>query len=172
MPSKKKAIVPPKKKEKKVVLWIKSEAKKALKEDIINGIVTDQKARVVYEMRPEYKDYEYVNFQNNLRALRKNIEENIQRALEDSADLYHDMELHPRPKLTNKGVPFWDTSKAKKLLSRDVKNGLHLRLAPSELWITNPEYLKYPITTFRNHISQKVRNNKDRAFWEAKNNMK
>jgi hypothetical protein len=170
MPPTKKATMPSKK---KVVPWIKSEAKQALRQDIIDGIVTDQqKAREVYQMRPAYQDYVYDNFQANLRALRLNIKLNIQRALEDSADLYHDLELHPRSRLTNRGVPFWDTSKAKKLLSRDIKNGLHLRLAPSELWITNPEYLKYPLTTFRNHIYQKVRTDKDRAYWMAKKNLK
>lgn len=55
MPPKNKVITPPKK---KVVPWKKSGAKRDLRKDIVDRVVTDQGPREVYNMSPEYKDNE------------------------------------------------------------------------------------------------------------------
>jgi hypothetical protein len=153
-------------KKKVVPKWIKSRAKKNLRQDIIDRVVTDDMgAREVYNTRPEYKDYDFTRFSANLRALRKVIAENKQQAVEDLADYYQDMNLHPRPAMTNRGYPFWDTSEAKLLLEKDIEDELHLDLTPSELWQTQHAYQLFPLTTFRNHIYQQIRTVNERAYW-------
>jgi hypothetical protein len=150
----------------KVRPWLSSQAKRNLKQDILDRVVTeDMNARQVYNMRPEYKEYDYTRFSANLRALRINIADNQERAVEDYADLIQDLDLHPRRALTNRGYPFWDTSEAKILLIQDLDDGLHLDLTPSELWETRYAYQLYPLTTFRNHIYQQIRSEKDKAYW-------
>ena len=72
---------------KKVIGWRQSEAKKLLQEDIKNRVVTDEmNALDVYNMRVEYQEYRYDNFQTNLRSLRKLFRLNEKQADEDRAD--------------------------------------------------------------------------------------
>lgn len=93
-----------KKKEVEVAAWKTSDAKNKLKWDIINGVVTDSMGpRELYDTRPELQVYKYVRFSSNLRALRISVAHHIDRATIDSANLYQDTELHPRPALTNGG---------------------------------------------------------------------
>jgi hypothetical protein len=151
---------------KKVPKWIKSRAKMNLKQDILDGAVTDDmNAREVYNTRPEYKDYDFTRFTANLRALRKVIEDHQQQAVDDLADYYQDLILHPRPAMTIKGYPFWDTSEARLLLIKDMEDELHLDLTPLQLWQTQHAYQLFPLKVFRNHIYQQIRTEDERAYW-------
>ena len=160
-------------KKKAVPKWRKSRAKMNLKKDILDGAVTDDmNAREVYNTRPEYKDYDYTRFTANLRALQKAIEDGHEQAVEDLANYYHDMNLHPRPALTNRGIPFWDTSEARLLLIRDIQDELYLDLTPSQLWQTQHAYQLFPLKTFRDHIYQQIRIEDERAYWMYQRQLK
>ena len=147
-------------------LWIKSKAKEILKKDLIDGIVNDSMvARDVYMMHEEYKEYDFKKFQNNFRSLKKVIKKHVGRAQVDHACLERDLEVHCRPDLTSAGFPFWDTSKARVSLKRDIDEGLHESMRPLELWQSRNEYQEFSLKKFRDHVTQEKRRRKQNAYW-------
>jgi hypothetical protein len=68
------------------------------------------------------------NFRSNLKTLRKDITDKIERASFDSDALAKDREIHPRANVAVGGYPRWDGSEARRLFLEDFALGLHLQM--------------------------------------------
>lgn len=155
-----------KKKGPKVVPWQDSMAKKLLEKDIDEGKVTSNMLpSEVYEMHPEYKQYDKKNFGSNLRNLRKSIGKEKERAAFDRAAFLHDRRIHPPAAVTSRGYPRWCGSAAERLLIEDIDNGRHEGIRPERLYRSKSEYQAFPLNVFRDHIYQETRDRKTRAYW-------
>jgi len=149
--------------------WAKSEAKKILKKDILEGIVPEEMgAKEVYVMHPEYVEYALKNFTTNLRNLRKSIKKLQTRAESDHLALLHDLQVCPVDTVTEMGHPIWNRNPAQNLLKEDVSSGVHNYMSPKELWSKRMEYKTFTLEKFRNHLYQEIRSRKENAYWTAK----
>ena len=111
------------------VPWRKSQAKKLLSQDIIDGIVTPaMDAATVYKMRPEYNDYPFKNFKPNLKSLRLAIAKG------------------PKP-------PKWRKSAAKELLRDEILSGaITPTMDPEAVHSMKPEWKIYPLANFKTNL--------------------
>ena len=113
--------------------WRNSYAKEVLKEDIIEGHVTESMdPDVVYESRPcLFKLYKRSNFKTNLKNLFKRIKKDKDRASMDLAAFLHDMSI--RPQSEGPGYEQWQGSEAEVLLKEDLKHD-GVSMKPEQLW--------------------------------------
>jgi hypothetical protein len=149
--------------------WKDSEAKQRLREDILQGMVTEEMdARQVFEMREEYQDYNFNNFKTNLKNLRTSI-----LCLQESAQIAHVAHQNYTKLLTNntncvansRRYPKWNDSEAAHFLALDVDARLYETLKPEALWMSRLEYQNYPLKVFRDHLHGEQRKRKERAYW-------
>ena len=141
---------------KKAPKWADSEAKKILKQDIIQLEVTDASdPEEVYKMHPEYSQFEYSNFKTNLANLIEKVLSDFERMRTDCEFFGHDLavlavyrENHPLERTP------WHKSEAKPLLEQDMNLGKHLTMTPKELFQTRIQYREFSLEEFRKHIHQ------------------
>lgn len=168
---------------KKIEPWKTSIAKKLLMKDIIDGKVTvGMKAEEVYEMKPVYKDYSYHNFKNNLKNLQVSVEK-LYNAAEIATEGYNNYlqycanenQMNPPGQntvLPTRNYPKWDGSEAARFIVEDVDNGIHLSLAPREIWAARTAYKLFPLKVFRDHLNSETRRRKERAYWSYQHKLK
>lgn len=146
--------------------WQDSDAKKQLAMEILDGTVTSNSdPNQVYNSSIEYQQYDVKNFKRNLKSLIQALMKKEENALFDAAAVLHDRQLYPRPALTSRGEPFWDTSEARVLLSADVDEDLDLTMPPRDLWNLRDAYQLFSLPTFRQHIGQERSGRRKKSFF-------
>jgi hypothetical protein len=145
--------------------WATSQAKEQLQIDIVSGAIpTDMPARQVFDMHPHlFHQYEFRNFSNNLKSLRKSIAEDYERMEADWEDYSHDLDIVDRLGLRADPTVRWHGSRGATLLAEDVAEGLHTTMKPSQLYASRPEYRIVSSEQFRKHIYQEVHRNEKQA---------
>lgn len=139
-------------------------AKKLLRDDILAGAVTfDSNPQDVYNMRVEYKPYEFNAFKKNLANLLEAIKRDSLRSRFDCELYGHDLAVLKQMKRDRAAAnpdnetasPLkWHHSPAKKLLHKDVLVAALMELTPTQLHKTRPEYMAFDLKIFRNHLYQ------------------
>lgn len=152
--------------------WKKSKAKEMLKKDIMDGVVTDElDPKHVYDMRDEYKNYEYKNFKVNLQNLSSSIRNQKQAAVNSAAaydgflhhaQLQKQITVAPCVVPKNRTYPKWIESEAPLLIVTDIRNGKDKEMKPKDLWLTREEYQLFPLKVFRDHL-YKEQDRKEKA---------
>lgn len=151
-------------KKEKLTPWRYSQAKLLLYQDIVDGDITDDcDAEMAYGFREEFQAYEFKNFKNNLKTLRASINKNQGKADNDLAALLHDMAIRPPRDET---VLVWHKSKAKKLLKKDINEGLHNGLSTIDVWRSRNEYQRWESKTFIKHYHQEINSRKQSNYWD------
>ena len=163
--------------------WAKSKAKQLLRQDIIDGKVTDDmNPEDVYNSRDEYKRFELQNFKTNFKNLKESVYTAYEAMGEDCEIYGHDIALLKiiRANDPPRKVP-WHKSEAKLLLEKDIDDGKHVaimdngkKITPKELYQTRLQYREFSLAVFRDHIYQEVdrRAKKDVRFKKKKRRMK
>lgn len=139
--------------------WAKSEAKRVLKEDILEGRVTNgMEAKAVHESRPLFMMWGFTRFSANLKNLRASLARDCSRMLKDCECCGNDASalVQLRKKYPLKEVPF-HLSAAKALLADDVTNSRHEGLKPAEFHGVRPEYLAFEPGQFRKFLHQEIK---------------
>lgn len=156
----------------KKIKWSNSDARFLLREDIIAGAVPETMgARIVYQMRPEYAEFEYNKFRSNLSNLRQSVAFSHERMIADCEAYGHDrgiLNVLRNSEDGDEGCIQWLGSDAKRLLKRDIDEGNHLPLKPSELYATRVEYQAFELKVFRKHLYQELDTRTKRAARFAK----
>lgn len=138
--------------------WRKSEAKKLLAQDIIDGTIPeDMDWKDVFQWRPEYTLSNYRLFKSRLDGLRNQISAAKKRAKRDEKALSVDRKLYPACLHDDQGALRWDGSAAQSWLKNDVAENKHKEMKPSELYLERPCYQAFSLDVFRGHIHQEVR---------------
>lgn len=158
--------------------WEDSEAKRILLTELDDGIlgpsekiVLPRIAWVDFKDMPAFKWVTYSQFSRALRVYRKDTSDGKKRAMLEQNALDRDRILHPRKTRDCRGNLVFDLSEAKDLLREDVKNGLHLRMKPSALRNSRPEYQRcFGPVVFKERIYQEVRRTKFLNWLEDKRN--
>lgn len=122
--------------------------------------------REVYNL-PEHKDefqqVRYDRFRDNLNALRKRIKTWHEKSDFDQVAFEHDKALNP----IDVSKLRWPGSAAEASLKRDVDEGKHKTMTPSELRKTNNLYMEWPLDKFRGHIYQEERKRIETPYWTS-----
>ena len=99
-------------------------------------------------------------FRRRLLALRKQFQQDSNRADDDFEAFEIAKRNNPAPEINSKGEPQWNGSDAQRLLEIDIDNKKHKELKPEELWESRAEYQEFLLSTFRDHIYQAVQTRK------------
>ena len=84
----------------------------------------------------------------------------------------HDMRLHPQETVDGNGRPLWNGSAAQLLLRHDISEGVHDRMPSGYLYLSRPEYAKFSLKVFREHIGQEINRQKFNRLIELKREAK
>jgi hypothetical protein len=103
-----------------------------------------------------------------MKNLILSLDKKEKRALSDNDAVLRERTAHPRPPITVKGYPFWDTSLASTFLKEDMKHDLHKSMSLDEFWGWREEYQQFPRDVFRKHIQQEGSNNLQKTYWLKK----
>ena len=150
--------------------WQYSNAKAALKAAIMENDVPlcpspdedEEDLENYFSCRPEIQNYgDFRLFKGRLNALRDQIRNDMTRAEEDEEAFSIFVKNHPKSTIAAKGnYPEWDGHEAQRLLQKDMDAGYHMTMTPSELWLSEEEYVLFPLKVFREHIYQEARTKK------------
>lgn len=165
-------IVPEKKKKPQ---WRNSKARALLEKMLMDkhSPVHKMTWREIHASHPWFQEFEdLTNFRDNVKRLREANEKKIKVVQKDNQIIQRELQKFPRNSRTNRGEPFWDTHAAKLLLRMDVKAGKHLKMKPRFLHKTRPEYLAFSLPTFRKHIYQEKRHQKELPMRVSRRNKK
>lgn len=163
--------------EKKVpfVNWKKCPGREILLEDLEpGGILEDQRDRPAkdlwrfYEKLPEFAGVPFKQFEKQLKVYLVTSSVDKEMAERDAKALRHDRAIHPRSSRNHRGELVFDMHVAKDLLRRDVENGLHLKMKPSDLRKTQEAYMQFSKSVFRHRIYQEVRRRKFLHYLDLK----
>jgi len=158
----------------KTVKWVKSEAKRCLKKQLLdpNSPFHKMSAKEVHASDPRYSTYPIKNFTTNLRNLKTKIATTKAQVEFDDKAVADHQQLFPRKSLTKRGYPHWNKHPAKKHLEDDVRDGTAKSLPPKELRMTRSSYQKFPAKIFCRRVQDEKRKQREAAFWVDKRNKK
>jgi len=138
--------------------WQYSQAKKLLVQDLLNGTIPLDSLvmgpQEVYQQHPEFRQYDFNRFRDQLRDLRKKLSEKNDCSASDNMALAHDRRIHPMPTHNHRGEPRWEGSKSERLLKHDIAHNKQQAMEPKDLFATQQEYGKYDLEVFCKHIYQ------------------
>jgi hypothetical protein len=159
--------------------WRHSKAKEvlqALLQSDLDGSIHAMDADDVYKLSPLFAPYKIGNFKTNLENLKSSIAGNAEAVRSDHQALRHDQHKLSSTfsTLTSRGYPRWETSAAKNMLARDIKEKKHqvANATPNDLWKSRPEYQQFPLEVFRQHIYQEEYSQSGRSYWMHKKKLK
>jgi hypothetical protein len=69
-------------------------------------------------------------------------------AAAEAAIFLEDTQHHPQKQITCRGTPFWSNHAAKKMLIKDVEDGIGRTMMPRQLWESMVEYQAFPYDYF------------------------
>jgi hypothetical protein len=173
------------------IKWKKSRARALLYQDIKEGWVplhakddngkSTMKLKDIYDMHPEYAEYEYSKFSSRVSGVRKIIQECVGRAAVDLEAFNNFKANNPVSQFSHKGYEQWQGSDAQEYLKEDIdqflkdlellkekkkKNVLEnikeKRSFPyKELWGSRRAYYEhFPLDVFRDKVKQEIRTSK------------
>jgi hypothetical protein len=145
-------------------------AKPILLEAYLAGVITDaMKPSEVWPMRQEFHAVEYKRFVDNFARMKRGIRKHRERASADEAGFLRDMAIHTLAKDID---GYWDGSLAQELLRKDLEEKTHEQMRPKEMWLFRPEYQEFGLKTFRDHIHQELRSERETNYWLVKRKKK
>lgn len=118
--------------------------------------------------------YPYERFRSNLGSLKKTISEERDRLEFDLVAVQKESKAFPRPERTSRGIPFYDTSKAREKLLEHAKDGTLLRYRGKALELKNTcsEYKEeFGPAEFRKHVNNERQRKLGAAGWQIRRNI-
>jgi len=151
------------------IKWKKSEAKRLLRNDILEGRVplyaidedgkrtTDLKA--LYHTRVEFTEYHYSKFSSRVGSLRTTLQNDTDRSILDQEAFDNYKKNHPTLiQFSHKGYIQWQGSESQRLCLKDIEDGVHERKSRVDFYASRPEYYnQFPLDAFRDKVKQEIR---------------
>jgi len=151
--------------------WRTSTAKQCLKTLMEEGQITEETDQNhIYDNMCNgiFQNYKRANFKTNLKNLIGSVNATKKCVVRDEAAFQNDLSLVGRPSACANGGPIWHTSRACVMLEDDVRNGRHQGIDPTDLRLSNIEYKKFGLKTFKEHLRQTERKFRGRGYWYSK----
>ena len=158
--------------------WADSKAKKhlrlCLEGDEEHSYWTMQPLDLYQSNKLLFHQYKYSNFRTNLNTLKKSISVDNGQIKFDELAIKLESMTFTREEVTKHGNPYYDTSKARESLVRDVDDGTAAKYKnkPRELRATKPEYQCFRPYVFTKHYNRETRRQKEEVGWQHRRNLK
>lgn len=142
-----------------------AKARAAIIEDLVQGILPVKESKMSaeeawthYASEEGFENIVFSQFENRLKAHRKQVKATIAKSRYEEECLRHDRNLFPRKEVDDDGDPFFDLHPAKQLLEEDIiTNNKHKKMKPEELRQSRDEYKVFPKEKFRPRVYQAIR---------------
>ena len=134
------------------------------------GKINSMNAEQIWSSQSLFKQYPLKDFKRYNTNMKKMVSMKQTRAATEEAIYQEDMRDHPQKLMTCRGTPFWDTHAAKKLLIKDVEDGVGQSVGPKELWKTRREYQAFPYDHFRMRVYEARSKQLAGPYWQVKRN--
>ena len=142
---------------KKEVPWRSSKTKDLLQANIHNRLIeAETNPRDAFFERPEYAKTSWKQFPQRLRAAKKYVTAEEDRASADKALFLQHKQLPKSPAIGKE----WNKSQAQKFLREDIDSKKNDQMTPKELYNTRKEYQDFSLEVFRKHIYSEVERRK------------
>jgi hypothetical protein len=149
--------------------WIYSEAKKTLRQDIVDAVVTNETdVHVVYNMHNGiYLEYDFVKFRNNLKNLIAAVDNDKAAASINLIALNNTLaRIRPQDVANQPAYPSWQSSLARTFLLEDIASGNLHGMKPSQIQQTRQEYQVLPSKVFRDNFYKELYKPVNKAYWQ------
>lgn len=152
--------------------WQHSDAKKELKQTLLDPTSTIHNMTIEEIRNSKDKYKEYPKFAEYYKKLKLNVETELAQVQADDVAAKEHIRNNPRKPLNRRGYPHWDIHAAKTMLERDVANKVHERMTPQQLRMSanRNEYLDFPPHVFAARMHAEVARQKAVKFWAFKRN--
>ena len=137
------------------------------------SMLIEMSAEEIWRSHLEFQKYELDKFKGYNTKMRALTENRLCRISEEEACFKRDVQKWPHHTVTSRGVPFWNTHAASKLLKDQIAkemSGQTQKLQPVDLWRSRVEYQAFPLPIFRKHIYQERMKQLSAPYWQHKRN--
>mmetsp|Transcript_7027 Transcript_7027/g.10675 ORF Transcript_7027/g.10675 Transcript_7027/m.10675 type:complete len:476 (-) Transcript_7027:2183-3610(-) len=133
--------------------------------------IFEKSIKVVWESSKVFHCYSLPLFEQYYKSMKALTNKDRNRWKEEEDDFKKECKAFPPVKeVDRRGNKFWYDSNAKKLLREDVKKGLHIGKAPSQLRSERDEYKAFTKKKFRDQLYAEVQQQRCDAYWKPKRN--
>lgn len=149
-------------KRKKNPLWLFSDARQRIMQDMIDGKVPideeildpERLFNEFYANLPDFKDFPFnkARYKERIKSLQDIVKRHRAAAKRDAEAFAHDRALNKQQTHNSKGEPLWRDHEADKWLKVDMSYGKHLQMKPAVLRETRPCYKLFSKRRFSKRI--------------------
>jgi len=135
----------------------------------IRGMSAEQ----IWKSHPQFQLYELEKFKTYNKNMQILTAKRKAMISDEEASFARDALRFPREDKTSRGIPFWHTHAASKLLEQHVAEemeGIRDKMKPHQLWRSRAEYQEFPQKVFRKHIYQERTKQLAAPYWQHKRN--
>lgn len=161
----------------KVEPWYTSNKKKSLGYILLHDLYRFEATRMnnmpaaqIWAAYPQFQLYPLDDFKKYNTNMKSLVSKKLKIVAIEEKYFKEDMTNEPEKQSTCRNTPFWNKHAAKKLLAKDIRDGLDNDLQPAQLRMTRPEYQEFPPEFFRKRIYEIKSKQKCGPYWQAKRN--
>jgi hypothetical protein len=177
--SKKKMAGPFKFKEtaKKSEPWYTSSKKTSLEYTLLHdmylkqsSIINPMTAEEIWKSQPKFQKYQLNDFKKYNNNMKKLVSNKVMHVATEEAIYQDDMQRHLQKQITCRGTPFWGKHAAKKMLIKDVEDGIDQPMTKRQLWESRAEYQAFPYDFFCKRANEVQQKALAAPYWQYKRN--
>jgi hypothetical protein len=102
--------------------------------------------------------------------MKKMVSNKVMRVATEEANYQEDMQHHVQKQITWRGTPFWVKHAAKKMLIKNVEDGIDQPMTKRQLWESQAEYQAFPYDFFCKRANKVQQKALGAPYWQYKRN--
>ncbi len=126
-------------------------------------------AEELWTSQPEFQKYPLEDFKRYNKNMGILVSNKVMPVATEEAIYQEDMQDHSQKYTTCRGTPFWGKHAAKKMLMKDVVDGID-KLEIRQLWESSEEYKTFPYDFFCKHVYEVRQKARAAEYWQIKRN--
>jgi len=134
------------------------------------NIINHMTAEEIWTSQPEFQKYPLDDFKRYNKSMKILVSKKVVRAATEEAIFQEDMRNYQHKQITCRGTLFWGENAAKKMLIKDVENGIGRAMKTKELWESRKEYQAFPYEFFRKRVYEVRQKALATPYWQVKRN--
>jgi hypothetical protein len=128
------------------------------------------KAEDIRKSHPQFQKYPLGDFKRYNKNMKNLVNAEEMRVTPEDAIFLEDTQHHPQKQITCRGTPFWSNHAAKKMLIKDVEDGIGQTIMPRQLWESRVEYQAFPYDYFCKRVYEVRQKGLAGPYWQVKRN--
>ena len=127
-------------------------------------------AEDIWKSQPEFQKYPLNDFKRYNKSMKILVSKKVKLATTEDAIYLEDMQYQPQKRITCRGTPFWGKHAAKKMLIKDVADGIGRTMMPWQLWESRVDYQAFPYELFCKRVYEVRQKGLAGPYWQLKRN--